>query len=104
MCARPPNGGQPKRDTCPRCGSTRLQLVGTRLDCLDCGLRGAHKAPWTIDRARAFEMPFGKYKGRTVGRIAETGAGRSYLRWAAETLDGNVAMAAAIVLREVESC
>ena len=57
-----------------------------------------------MDRARAFVMPYGKHKGRTVGQMAETGAGRSYLRWLAENVDGNVAMAASIVLGEVQPC
>ena len=25
--------------------------------------------PWTVERARAFTMPIGKYKGRTVAQI-----------------------------------
>jgi uncharacterized protein (DUF3820 family) len=74
---------------------------GNRVDCLDCGLPGAVKASWTIERARAFTMPYGKHKGRTVAELAETGPGRSYLRWVAENVDGNAGMAAAIVLKGV---
>jgi len=46
-------------------------------------------------------MPYGRHKGRTVGELAKTGPGRSYLKWVAEYVDGNAGMAAAIVLKEV---
>jgi hypothetical protein len=70
-----------------------------RFDCLDCGLRGSPvKAPWTIERARAFALPFGKHKGKTVGKLAETASGRSYLEWLALNVGGNAATAARIVL------
>jgi hypothetical protein len=99
----PNGGGQLKQ--CPRCGSTRLHLVKSggphfgRLDCLDCGLRGSSvAAPWTIERARAFTMPYGRHEGRTLGELAQTGEGRSYLEWVAATIKGNAGIAARIVL------
>jgi hypothetical protein len=102
---------QATRPTCAGCGSTRLHEVKCNpphharldcLDCLDCGRRGSFKpSPWSLDRARAFMMPFGKFKGRTIGELAKNNQGRSYLKWAAENLDGNAGMAAAIVLRGV---
>jgi hypothetical protein len=48
--------------------------------------------PWTLERARAFKMPIGKYKGRTIGQIAL--ADPEYLAWCAETMDRNIGMAA----------
>jgi hypothetical protein len=45
---------------------------------------------------------FGKNKGRTVGELVETGAGRGYLRWVVATVKGNAATAAAIALGELD--
>lgn len=53
---------------CPRCGE----------------FRGWVRAEWTIERARAFVMPIGRYKGQTVEQIAEHD--REWLEWAARTL------------------
>lgn len=94
-----------KQEKCPRCGSGRLYLVKaeaphfSRKDCLDCGARGQPiKGPWSLERARSFVMPFGKFKGRTVGDLADDKVGRSYLAWAAENLEGNAGTAAAIAM------
>jgi hypothetical protein len=43
-------------------------------------------------------MPIGKHKGRTLGELAATPAGRSYLRWASGNLSGRARPAAGIVL------
>jgi hypothetical protein len=43
-------------------------------------------------------MPYGKFRDRSVGELAETEDGRSYLRWLASEVHGNAAIAAGIVL------
>jgi uncharacterized protein (DUF3820 family) len=96
----------PEQETCPYCQGTRLFsvrcLVGphySRLGCSDCGRHIKYEAaPWTMERARAFVMPFGKFKGRTVGALADDKQARSYLAWAADNLDGNAGTAAAVAL------
>jgi uncharacterized protein (DUF3820 family) len=96
----------PEQATCPFCQGTRLFsvrcLIGphfSRLGCSDCGRHIKYEpAPWSLERARAFVTPFGKFKGRSVGDLADDKKGRPYLAWAAENLDGNAAVAAAVVL------
>jgi hypothetical protein len=51
-----------------------------------------------MKRAAAFVMPFGRYRNRSVGYLAGSEAGRDYLRWLAENVEGNAAKAAAVVL------
>jgi uncharacterized protein (DUF3820 family) len=94
-----------KQEECAGCGSTRLRLVKcdpphfARRDCMDCGRCGSPiKAPWSLERARAFVMPFGRHKGRTVGELADTTDGWDYLRWASKNLQGNVGIAASITV------
>jgi uncharacterized protein (DUF3820 family)/predicted RNA-binding Zn-ribbon protein involved in translation (DUF1610 family) len=95
-----------KADPCPDCGNSTLRLVRTegtphfgRYDCLTCGRIGPWiKSPWTLERARSFVMPFGKFRGRTVGDLADEKQGRSYLEWAAENVSGNAGTAAGIAL------
>jgi hypothetical protein len=41
----------------------------------------ASKLGMTFDRAKRFEMPFGKHKGRTLDDIALDGDGLRYLDW-----------------------
>lgn len=76
-------------DRCPYCGSVNLDTVPcrtgphfARVRCLDCKrqLRWA-PAPLSPEHARAFVMPFGKYKGMTLGAIVATPDGSRYLRW-----------------------
>jgi hypothetical protein len=55
-------------------------------------------AEWTLDRARDFRLDFGKYRGRTIGEVASTPAGRDYLRWVVRNLRGGPAKAAEHVL------
>jgi hypothetical protein len=99
--------GHPETSTqekCPRCGKNALHFVKSevhhgRYDCLACGRIGPWlKSPWTMDRARAFELPFGKYQGRSVGELALTPSGKDYLRRIAENVSENAGIAAAIVL------
>jgi uncharacterized protein (DUF3820 family) len=62
---RPPHWG---KWTCPRCGQTY-------------GF-----APTPPEEAHSYTMPFGKFKGRTLGEIIKTPEGRDYLEWAAERM------------------
>jgi hypothetical protein len=49
-------------------------------------------------------MPFGKHRGRTIGELAETAAGRGYLEWVVANFDdGGALTAARIVLRQNRS-
>jgi uncharacterized protein (DUF3820 family) len=48
-------------------------------------------------------MPFGKHRGRTLADLAGTEAGRDYLEWLAENVEGNAATAAAVVLGIIDS-
>jgi hypothetical protein len=95
-------------ETCPRCGGSNLAEVPcvglsihhARLTCLTCKrhVRFLEK-PWSLQRARAFVMPFGRCRGQRIGELAKSHAGRDYLTWLAENVDGNAAKAAEIVLR-----
>lgn len=89
--------------TCPCCGA-RLEVAaaGGRQSRPN-GHAGGHTPaqPWTIERARAFVMPLGKYKGRTIGQIGL--ADPAYLEWVAETMDRNVGMAAKTYLEHEQA-
>jgi hypothetical protein len=95
-----------RQETCPHCGSTNLHKfeygIGphhSRLGCSDCKRHIRFlPAPWTMKRAKAFVLPFGKYRGRSLGYLAGSVQGRDYLRWMAENIEGNAAKAAAVVL------
>ena len=52
--------------------------------------------------ACSFVLPFGKFKGRTVGDLADDKQGRSYLEWAAGNIEGNAGIAAGIALGLVD--
>jgi hypothetical protein len=92
--------------TCPHCGAANLEVQTctagphhARLGCSDCCRHIRFlPAPWTIERARAFVLPYGKHRGRSVGELAEGAAGRGYLQWLAANTDGNAATAAGVVL------
>ena len=106
---KPSTPGELGFHKCPGCGSTRLRLVRCdgphwgRRDCLDGGRRGPWlKSPWTCERAVDFVLPFGKNRGRTIGELARSGTGRSYLRWLAENVEGNAGIAAKIALGLLE--
>lgn len=88
---------------CPRCGSS--DLVESRLKdgphfnritCRGCEFSWYGPKPWSLERARAFRAPFGKYRGRTVAELAEID--RGYLEWAAAKMQNNFGMAAQIAL------
>lgn len=106
MAARP----APEPDVCPHCGSSNLFEVSctvgphhARLGCSDCKRHIKFlAAPWTLDRAKSFTVPFGMHKGRSVGDLARSEDGRGYLRWAARKWDGNAGIAVKIVLGLLE--
>jgi uncharacterized protein (DUF3820 family) len=76
-------------NNCRFCHSTNVSSVRcatgphhARAICLDCDRTlGWVPAPMTDERARAFVMPFGKYKGTTIGEILDQPDGERYLRW-----------------------
>ena len=90
---------------CPACGSDCdiVQLgQGTQFSEARCLVCDRHvkfvPGPWTLSRARAFIIPFGRFKGRTVGELHRDPAGRRYLVWLARYVKGGAAKAAAVVL------
>jgi hypothetical protein len=96
--------GQPL-DRCPYCNGWLFavpQVKGPfhfKQVCLDCG-RSARNLirPWNRERAEQFTLYFGRHRRETVGSLARTAEGESYLRWVARTFTNNVAKAARIVL------
>ena len=96
----------PTEYACPQCGATKTREIlldggphRARLVCDACG-RWIKFLPaeWTLERAQAFRLEFGKYRGLTIGEVARRAAGHHYLRWMAETLEGGPARAAELVL------
>jgi Exodeoxyribonuclease X-like C-terminal len=54
-------------------------------------------APWNLERAQRFQMPFGKHEGKTMAQIAQ--ADRGYVKWlAAECNNRNAKKAAELIL------
>jgi uncharacterized protein (DUF3820 family) len=102
---KPPRDQQP--ETCHRCGSADVFeiecTVGPhhkRLVCRRCQKTIRFlEAPWTLERAESFVMPFGKNRGRSIGDLAKSAQGQDYLRWVAENVNGNASTAAELVLR-----
>jgi hypothetical protein len=95
--------------TCPRCGSS--ETIFTRcteglhygkIRCLDCGRTTFAKAPWSVERARAFRLYFGRYRGRKLGDLIEAEDGLSYVRWLTARDAGNASIAARIMLEHIE--
>jgi hypothetical protein len=89
---------------CFKCGSSSLRVDPShgqhhsKLTCNDCGTWRWGKAPWTRERAESFALPWGKHRGKRIGELAQSAEGRDYLRWIAENVHGNVAIAAGIAL------
>jgi hypothetical protein len=88
---------------CPSCGTTLTieaasNRSGPAYPTRQNGSGGYQQPaqPWTPERARAFKMPFGKYRDRTMAQI--TLADPSYTEWLAENCDRNVQKAAQICL------
>jgi hypothetical protein len=85
------------KEHCPHCGGNVFSIRSAtgphfgRLECGDCHRRlGWLKTPWTLARARAFTMPFGKHRGWTIGELIATPDGKRYMSWVARYLTGNV--------------
>lgn len=101
-------GGDVK--SCTRCGGTDLYVVEcgvgphhSRTYCRPCQIPlWYNPAPWTLERARAFVMPIGQFKGFDLATLASNPRGLSYLRWGAENLKGNAGKAAKIVVEYAE--
>src|SRR5581483_7317896 len=93
---------------CPRCESATVAITrppgphSALARCGDCGHAWWLPAPWTVGRALAFRLPFGQHKGRTVAQVAESEAGRDYLRWMSRNVRGNAGIAARLALDSVD--
>jgi hypothetical protein len=105
-CPEASRTGKPGQDLCPRCGSSNLSEIAltagphySSTRCDDCGRHlKFNPRPWTLERALAFELPYGKHRGSKVGELAKSGIGKSYLAWMATNLSGNPGTAARIAL------
>ena len=97
---------------CKYCGSVRIALVPKRQRnglvqskrvCLDCHRSlGFAPLPWSQERALNFVLPWGKYRGRSVGELVKTYDGRDYLDWLCKNVAGNAAIAASIALGKLK--
>lgn len=90
---------------CRHCGSLNVVITRcetgphfARVRCPECGRTEFAKSPWSLDRARAFVMPYGHYRGRKLADLTGTDEGLGYLRWLADEVEGNVSTAARILL------
>jgi hypothetical protein len=61
------------------------------------------KRPWTLERALAFKSFLPKYRGRTLREIISIHCDVDYLRFVASKRDGNIAVAAGIVISHLDS-
>ena len=97
---------------CPRCQSADVAIelhpdgphhaLGR---CRQCAHAWWLKAPWTVERALRFVMPFGIHRGRTIGELLRCEDGRDYLGWVSRNLRGNPGIAARIALDSLaETC
>jgi hypothetical protein len=100
----------PAPPTCPRCGSP--DVITTRctsgphwaaVRCCTCAWTTWAKKPWSTERARAFTLYFGRFRGAKLGDLIETEDGLAYVRWLATRDAGNAATAAGILLDQVEN-
>jgi len=97
---------------CRYCGSPDIDLVPKVLRtgvvqsmrrCRGCNRRlGFVPQPWSVERARSFVLPWGKYRGHSVGELAGTQAGKEYLAWLVSNTTGNAAIAGSIALGLME--
>jgi hypothetical protein len=90
---------------CRHCGSPDVVITRcrtgphfARVRCPECGRADFAKTPWSLDRARAFVMPWGKYRGKKLADLTATEEGRGYLQWLAAEVEENVSTAARILL------
>ncbi len=79
-------------DLCPQCGDP-LELVTENVPKPHYGAMVCRKcdvwqkwiaAPMTWEKARTYQMPFGKYRNQTIDQIGQRD--REYLAWAAANL------------------
>jgi uncharacterized protein (DUF3820 family) len=95
---------------CGRCGSPNLNVVRctsgmhyASIRCTECGAVTWAKKPWTLERALAWVLPFGKYRGRKLADLTGTDEGRGYLGWLATRDAGNASIAARLLVDHVEN-
>jgi hypothetical protein len=96
--------------TCPSCGSDHVRIERCEsgphwsvVTCLECHAKNFGKTPWTLDRARAFVLRYGKFRGIPLGELATTHEGRSYLSWLSRETGGNAAIAAGLLMGEISA-
>ncbi len=73
---------EPHKDACPTCaGETYIERKGKHIGwyCDVCGW-----IKWLPQKAEAFIMPFGKYKGKTLQEIKD--GDYEYLEWALKNI------------------
>jgi uncharacterized protein (DUF3820 family) len=85
---------------CPSCGHSVKTDRGGEIRSPEPARPAAARTtnPWTMERARAIEMPFGKHKGKTLGEIADHKQDRNYLVWGSAIWDRGLGKATRIVL------
>jgi hypothetical protein len=91
---------------CPHCAGEVITVprrIGEhshlQRQCVSCGRGlGFVQRPWTMERARAFVVPFGRFRGATIAELAATELGRGYLHWLSENVVGGCAVAASLVM------
>lgn len=84
-----------KTDVCPQCGSSLVTTYG-ETTCIGPEHHPlGEKREWTIERARAFTMPFGKHKGKSMAELPI-----GYLKWIVETFEDRGIRSAALAILE----
>lgn len=90
---------------CCRCGSPNLDIQPcpdglhfALARCRDCGRTRWLPTPWSIERAMAFMLHFGRFARHTIGELVRNKEGRDYLRWLAGNVGRNPGIAARIAL------
>jgi hypothetical protein len=96
------------RSYCRGCGSSAVTVTRctsgphhASIRCTECGAVTWAKAPWTLARARAFVLPWGKYRGWKLSDLIGTEDGLSYLHWLRANVEGNTSIAAGLLLDHV---
>jgi hypothetical protein len=57
----------------------------------------------TLERAKAFKLPFGKFEGRTLEDVGSTDEGRRYLEWGATVWDRSLGRAVQFYLQHIDA-
>jgi len=92
---------------CKSCGAESIEITAnvpaphhSRIECSSCGrFLGWGKAPWTFERAAAFKIGFGKWRGKALSEIDEEKDGRSWIEWGVKNLDKNPQIACETYLK-----